>query len=376
MATPPGNCSTMTAPRNDDVYYFLGTVTSHIIHALPLYKQLGGTFVVLSEKAREELRPYGVPVLVIDDRPEQFVKLSFRIRATMRFLDRNAKVVLFYDLFKLPPTAPLRKATTIYLSHGNGLKQFMNMNPARRRAVRDYDFFAGVGPSLKQRYIEDGVDPAKLVDIGIARTDQFVRNRGKVVASPRLIEQMRIDPNRPVVAYVPTYWGATSVDGVGLDLVERVPDDVTLIFRPHPQTPDSILDRYRPLLDRSNVVYAPLGRFDVELVDILDAASVIVGDMSSVMVESILLDKPLIFARDAQGRDAADLAAIQDLVDYAGQIRVEDPGSIHEIIQATIERGIDAELWAATKERMFFNYDGTAVTAICDLVRSLCAGGR
>ena len=200
-----------------------------------------------------------------------------------------------------------------------------------------------------------------------------MRHRGQIVVSPDLVAETGIDPSRKIVAYVPTFWGVSSVHTVGKDIVAGFPDEHTLIFRPHPQTPDDLLAEYVELIgDRTNIVYAPHGRYEhVGLLETLDASSLIIGDVSSVMLEAILLDKPLLFARDPGGGDEADLQPIHELVEQAGQIDASNIDVLPEFLEQTMARGIDHDVWERTKDAVFFHHDGTSVAAIQAFIQSL-----
>jgi CDP-glycerol glycerophosphotransferase (TagB/SpsB family) len=367
-------CRLPMTNKANGVYYFLGNITSHVVHALPLHERIGGTFVVLSEKARSELAAQSIESVAIDDRPDEWLKLSRRIGATVDMLDERADVVLFYEMFLLPRKLRASSCSKVFLWHGNFLKPFMTMNRMRRRAVKGYDHIAALGPVNRDRLIADGVvDPDQLVDLGIARTDEVVRHRGQVVVSSEMVAETGLDPARPIVSYLPTYWGVSSIDTVGKDIVGRFPDHLTLIFRPHPQTPADLLDEYTELVgDRSNIVFAPHGRYEhLGLLETLNASSLIIGDVSSVMLEAILLDKPLLFARDPSGADEADLEPIRTLVEAAGQITVSGVDDLTTLLDTTMAKGIDVNVWQRTKDAMFFHHDGTSVAAIAAFVESL-----
>ena len=83
--------------------------------------------------------------------------------------------------------------------------------------------------------------------------------------------------------------------------MQQVRPDQVLLVRLHPQTPEPIVARYRRLADERPHVHLMLddspGR---GLLDLLAAADVVVGDLSSVMLEAVLLDKPLVFAVDEE----------------------------------------------------------------------------
>lgn len=373
---------------DNGIYYFLGNITSHIIHALPLHNQLGGTFVVLSEKAKQEVEAYNVPVIALDNKPFRLKRYGYRIkpeyhylevnrdlRKTTDFLNRNAKVVLFYELYNFAPDVQLHKPKTVFLTHGNMLKDYM-ANGDRLEILKQYNYMAALGPYMKQKLLASGVEPSKLVDIGIARTDEIVKHEGDVVISPALAGMPGFDPQKPIIAYLPTFWGASSVYDTGLEIVRNMPAEYILLFRPHPQTPQKILKKYFEIIkSKSNVFYVPEGKYKgVGLVEIFDACSAIIGDVSSVMLEAILAEKPLIFAYGSSQYRQSDegYVAIADVIERSKNITYETVAtSIDSILRQVIEGTVNRAIWRQTIDRTFFHADSTSVSAIAAFIRSL-----
>ena len=372
-------------PQKDDtgIYYFLGNITSHILHALPLHKELGGTFVVLSEKAKQEVEKYGVPVICIDNKPWRWQRFGWRLkpvhhyleideslRKTSQFLNVRAKVVIFYELYDFSTSVRITKPKTIFLTHGNMLKDYM-ANNNRLITLNQYHYMASLGPRLKKIFIEhDGIDPAKLVDVGVARTDNLVKNRGIVWIDPGLSAETGIDSKKKIITYVPTFWGQSSVYDSGLHLIKNFPERYVLIFRPHPQTPPSLLRKYLHIIrSKPNVIYAPEGLYQsATLENILAASSVVVGDISSVMLEAILINKPLIFMKLGNGSLPSAYDAIEEVVEISQKLGL-DTYDVGRVIDRSIERGIDDGLWLQYQRNNFFNFDGDSTKAIADFIR-------
>lgn len=372
------------------IYYFLGNITSHILHALPLQKELGGTFIVLSEKAKKEVEKYNVPVIAIDNKPRRWTRFGYKIKPvfhylkidndlkkTSDFLNNNADVVIFYELYDFSPSVRITTPKTVFLTHGNMLKDYMA--GANRVAIfkEQYDYMTALGPHLKKEFVQkNGIDPSKLVDIGIARTDEIVKNQGKVIIPQSLIDSGDIDPKKPIVSYLPTFWGASSIYTVGKDIVRNFPDTHTLLFRPHPQTPAKLMQEYFAIIATKKpgtIVYAPEGKYKgVGLTETFDASSAIIGDISSVMLEALLVEKPLIFAsHDSNMQDPREYAAISDVVAHSQTITSDNAGDIPEIVERAIANGIDKKVWKDTENNTFFHNDGTSVASIAAFIRSL-----
>jgi len=372
---------------NDTVYYFLGNITSHILHALPLYHELGGTFIVLSKKAKREVEAYGVPVIAIDNKPyrwmrfgrkikpiSHYMKINDSFQKTVAYLNSHAKVVLFYELYDFSETVRLNGPKTVFLTHGNMLKDYMSQNN-RSETIKQYDYMAALGPYLKQQFVHSGISSKKLVDLGIARTDEVIKHQGKVLVPKPLASELSIDPHKKIIAYLPTFWGASSIYTTGLEIVRNIPDDYTLLFRPHPQTPAKLLREYLRIIEqKDNIVYAPEGRYsNLGLVDIFNASSAIIGDVSSVMLEAILTQKPLLFAYDtgSNKQPDSDYDSIKEVVERSERIDMNTVADLPDLIHRSLENSIDQHIWTQVIDRNFYHADGTSVAAIKKFIQSL-----
>lgn len=374
---------------SDGIYYFLGNITSHVLHALPLHKELGGTFVVSSEKAKREVERYNVPVINIDNNPRKWVRFGYKIKPiyhyleigrehkkTVDYLNKNAKVVIFYELYNFDASTRITEPKTVFLTHGNMLKDYMGSSN-RLEILEQYDYMAALGPHLKREFTDkNGIRSEKLADIGIARTDDIVKNQGNVTIAQEALDELGIDPTKKIISYMPTFWGASSIYTTGKDIIRYFPDNYTLLFRPHPQTPKKLLDEYMLLIDQKpgNVLYAPEGRFThLTLLDTFAASTAIIGDISSVTLEAILTNKPLLFAYDTQDHTQSerDYIAIKDVVNYSQAITPQTREALPEIIEKALDRGIDKRLWKQTQDYTFFHNDGTSVRSISNFIKSL-----
>lgn len=377
---------------SNDIYYFLGNITSHILHALPLYRKLGGTFVVLSDKARQKVEKlYDVPVIAIDNSPYQWHRFGYKIkpiheygnitkkhRKTIDFLNKNAKVVLFYELFDFDSSVRINRPTTIFLTHGNMLKDYMGENE-RMRKLGYYDYMAALGPLLKERFVEKGIPSEKLIDIGVARTDDVIEHQGQIIISPELKKLLGKNADRPIVTYLPTFWGPSSIYNTGRQILSRFPGEYTLLFRPHPHTPQKLLTEYLRLIEKhDNLYYLPEGRFkDISLVDIFNASRVIIGDVSSVMLEAILTRKPLIFAYDDSSfsQTGHEYALIAEVVKKSSHIDTQNIDEIDSIIRHGVSHNIDHRTWDKAITQNFYHADGTSVESIAQFIEERLARG-
>ena len=372
------------------LFYYIGTNPSHIIHALPLYKQVGGKFIVASKEAERSLSRYKVPIVRIDDINLHYVNQLDRVRSrlglnpsslrlgknlknTFNYLEQNADIVLFYELLEFTNHTKLSKPKTIFMTHGNMLKDYMGMHPHRLRMIESYNYMAALSPYLHKKFIKHGIPAKKLVEIGTARNDSVVKLSNSAHSSYSPAEAPNIDPDKTIVAYMPTYWSPSSVQNVGLEIVKNFPSSMQLIFRPHPSTPSELMDKYKEIIrsrDDGSVIYAP--NDIMELDDILQISSVIIGDTSSVMLEAILLNKPLIFAETSDpAQSNLDYDSIQEIVEYSEAINMANAKKVQDIVGIALDKGIDKNIWEVVKQRAFYCCKNDCIDKIIKFLDSI-----
>ena len=376
----------MKDSAENGIYYFLGNITNHILHALPLQKKLGGTFVVTSRQTERELARYNVPILCLDDRPYRWQKIGRRpqriheyivmdgkLRKTYDFLNTHARVVIFYEPFDIRHPEWLEKPKKIFLPHGNMLKSYMTMHPQRLKNILHFDYMAALSPYMRQKFIADGVPAEKLVDISIARTDELLADlKNKAGIRQKMVDELKIDSQKPIILYAPTFWGDSSIYHTGLELFKHINNDYTLLFRPHPQTPKKLLKKNLKLIKRRDSIYLVDVSSNTPLTHLLVASDVIIIDRSSIALEALLTDTPLIFAYDTpKPQDTADYDSIAEVVEYSQKLAQGDSKQANQIIGAALANGINPKIWHKVRQRVWFQPNGGATEAVVRFIKSL-----
>lgn len=374
MSQPPADRS--------EVVYFLGNVTSHVVHALPLWREIGGEFVVLSHEACRRLETYNVPVRALDDLPRRWQRTGPRLRRTdqylhvpgsaartLRFLEDNARVVVFYELFDFGRRRP-RVSHTVHLGHGNWIKPYFS-GRNRVELLGRHDHVVAPGPFGRSVMEAMGIESRQLRELGVARSDEVVARKGPRKLTPELLRVIGEPAGAHIFTYVPTYWGPSSAESVGLELVRSVRDDQIMLVRLHPQTPGRLVAAYREAARSRPHVHLLLGDAPgLGLIDLMAAADAVIGDVSSVMLEALLLDKPLVFAG---GDDALEILHGHPITQVVERSTVLRPGAsaVDLALDSALTAGIDSLLWAETKRRLFYHADGTSVRHLADFIGSL-----
>ena len=115
-----------------------------------------------------------------------------------------------------------------------------------------------------------------------------------------ILRAMGLDPARPTVLYAPTWSPASSLNRMGVPLLERLVDlPVNVVVKlhdrsrdPRPQYSGGVdwFARLRPILDRPHARLAE----GANVTPCLAAADVMISDHSSAAFEYLLLDRPLV----------------------------------------------------------------------------------
>jgi len=143
--------------------------------------------------------------------------------------------------------------------------------------------------------IDEGSAAARLV--GMPKVDCLVD--GTLRRDPILVQQ-GLDPSRPTVLYAPTWSPESSLNRMGVELVERLTKrPINLIVKLHDRSHDMRQEysggidwtaRLSPLLPHGQALLAR----SPNIAEYLAAADVMVTDHSSAGFEYLLLDRPLV----------------------------------------------------------------------------------
>jgi len=190
-----------------------------------------------------------------------------------------------------------RGTARIQMFHGVGGKYGFD---APRESMRQWDRLFFVNERRLRNFVAAGAidaDSAAARLIGMPKVDCLVDGS---LERNRVLAGMGLDPASPVVLYAPTWSPASSLNQMGLELIERLValpinvivklHDRSCDLRPHYSGGIDWVSRLGPLLDRPNGRLA--ARADIT--PCLAAADVMITDHSSAGFEYLLLDRPLI----------------------------------------------------------------------------------
>jgi CDP-glycerol glycerophosphotransferase (TagB/SpsB family) len=276
------------------------------------------------------------------------------LRGVLAFA-RARVVVHTHGLYQVPPRS--RRKTFVNLWHGMPVKR---LDPGPPVAHRQTDVLTVTSP-LHGDHVQATWDlPASAVEIaGLPRNDRMLRAADEPLPGP-LAE---LTSGRPLVVWLPTYrqsvTGDIRLDGhafgnefefPGADaasvsaLAERM--GIHLLVKLHPMAPGAVTGRFGALTiwDESSLAEAGLTLYQV-----LGHAAALVTDHSSVWVDYLLVDRPVVFS----------IADLQQYADTRGHyfVPLADhlPGPVAaDLVQlgSQLAEALDTDPWADRRREL------------------------
>lgn len=244
---------------------------------------------------------------------------------------------------------PTRFGKSVQIFHGVSFKNF-----AVREKVLQYDVLCLPGAYHAQRFRDQdlvGRDDTACLVTGFAKVDRLVQPG---FDRDDYLRERGLDPSRPTVLFAPTGGKNNALETVGEDVIRAITADGrwNLLIKPHDHPKRAIdwFERLAPLeSDRTRVLR------DLDVVDALRSADLLLTDASSVAVEYTLLDRPIVFIDvpkllknvlkrgapldlETHGRNTGRLARTPDEVVDAIAAGLADPSEHGELRRTTASR--------------------------------------
>lgn len=257
--------------------------------------------------------------------------------------------VLFSADFLL---ATRRAKLSIQIFHGTSIKNY-ELN----ERIHDYDAAFAIGPYMIRRYVEKGFfeagDP-RLRQVGFAKTDRLTDG---TLDARRTREACGLDPSLPTVVYAPSWGAESSLDKYGEALLTALHGwGGNTLVKLHDNAYDPRYARrdWRAFLDGlAGPRFAAPRSWDV--IPFLQAADLLVTDISSVGFEFLQLDRPILFMT-FEGQLVRWENADLETWGHRTGTPVDDPARLPAAIdRALADPGAQGEIRRAACADIYFN---------------------
>jgi CDP-glycerol glycerophosphotransferase (TagB/SpsB family) len=273
---------------------------------------------------------------------------------------KNSSMIVtnyFWALFKLKAIYDLKKLPIVYMTHG--LSPWKYLNTGYEEC--NYIFL----PSEFERnkaFQSGGKNPqdSHVFVTGWPKLDLlYEKNKHKNQIRESIIKELKLKNTEPIVVYLPTFTHRSKerIRGSVLSLKETDLKEINNfiigihMFDKTKHDVKNVISKFKYVWDKANKY------------DLMVAADLIVGDISSVLVESLILNKPIIhFVNNkiSLGLYETDKYGECTLGDVC-----TDPKQLKSVIIKNLQQDSNKEKREEWKQKLIYN-EGQATNAVVD----------
>jgi len=281
-----------------NIYYFANSIYQ-FPYALPIYNQIGGTFVVRTKKKFYHFKRYLRGMARFGEKT--FLKTPRVIIVPRNELYKLKGIILFLAN-SINPKHEYKNAITIFHEHGTSDKKYGGGSDLTGEKLKKYDYIFLSGPKNKERLRDANLDipDKKLIEIGGLRFDNYVL--GNI---DRDIEMQRLgikDPTRKNILYAPTWrFGNGTLRQYAFPFIQEITQKYNFIIRPHYHD-----RRYGPLVYYISKLKGikhlyfsqPANLIKHDTYFAFAVSDLMLSDVSSVIYEYLITRKPIIIVQN------------------------------------------------------------------------------
>ncbi len=234
------------------------------------------------------------------------------------------------------------------------------------------DLLCVPGPYHKQRLTESNRVFIPVVDTGFPKLDRMFDANGP--SRDELLRSLNLDPSKRTVLFAPTFnMSLSSIPILWMRVAELADDDTYLLIKLHSSSLPEFKSAYHELAEaHENVIYVD----DPDITNLLRLADVMLSDVSSVFMEFMALDKPVVLF-DNPNQSTYRHYDPRD-IEYAWRdvgVRASTLDEVKDGIRRGFENpGEFSERRRAYAEQLLSDCQGGAAGNVVQAVRDLLAG--
>ena len=354
--------------------YFVANSVYQLAYALPLYKQLGGTFVVPSIKKAWHAKRFLKNLRVGNPK-------GWRNTPPIRILKRSQwptlRGVILFLSNSIDPQANYGNSITLFHEHGTSDKLYENGNAVAISKLKSYHSILLSGPKNKARIADIGchIPDSQLFKSGCFRFDAYLNG-----AYDPLIEKKKLgiqDLNRPVVLYAPTWrFGDGTLSRLWKYFVDEITQHYSLIIRPHYHDRKYAYARYlwEQCKGTRHVYFSePNNIAKHDTYAAFAASDLLISDMSSVLYEYTVTGKPIIVIRNGF-KNRHRMPKEMDIMQHAHVYKMGAP-ILPMISNALLNANQNRQAMLRLLEHCFYKPHSGATEATTQYIQQLREGG-
>lgn len=275
------------------IYYFANQIYQ-FSYSIPIYKRLGGTFIVRKYKKllsfKKLLRNTNVFPNV-----KTFLNTPPIVKLDIKNLYDLKGIIISQSNTRI--NCNHQKCKTIFVGHGSGDKRY----GGNEKILKSYDYHFLSGPKHMQKLRDVclNIPEEKLVKIGNLRFDDYVNNK---INREEVLDTLGVkDRGRKNVLYAPTWrWGSGTFKKFVYQFCREITKEFNLIVRPHYHDSKRIpkVKIWAKLHGIKHVYFSNSSKLltNDTMQDFM-VSDILISDTSSVLYEYLITGKPIIIAK-------------------------------------------------------------------------------
>jgi hypothetical protein len=346
----------MPPKKRPPVVYFIDGSVHEIPSIAYITYEVGGMICTYSKDTYAQLRK---------EHPLLPVTLFHSVDEIKNYLIKNKIQVVIYPDYHIRYFRDLPGIKHIQVFHG-----ISDKNYDFHTEVLEYDLFFIPGFEAYERYRRKGLlNKGTGFLVGCPKLDRVFQG---VLKREEILEQLGLDPLRKTILYAPTWVDSgysSSWKKFRHALLQNKPDGINLIVKLHPN-----LKKYRT--QEVEAFKAKIGHFKdarffdslPDVVPLMAASDILVGDISSVTREYLVFRRPFVFLSN---RPKWLWKRSKIVLWECGRV-VRNPKKLWRAIQKTLkEPNRYMEKINRQYERTFYKPDGNAAKRAAEIIRGL-----
>jgi len=282
----------MNNPVLNSPLYYLALNVYQYSYIKPLYRELGGEFIIHKPRAYFQLKRsfWGFE----SDRPTRdWIGLQPKIQSTKYFDYRKLSGIMVTTTNSALKYNP-EKLSTVFIGHGTGDK------PYKDGDIKPFDYYWISGEKHMHKIRESdtpNLSEDQMVKIGNLRFDDVVNGR---IDKDAVMDTIGIqDRSRPNIVYAPTWkaWGGGTLLDHSYRFIREFTKDYNLIIRPHYYDWRNV-PPVQKFIEEGGYEHVyivdPKVISGMDTMENLSIADLLISDTSSIMYEFLIMQKPII----------------------------------------------------------------------------------
>lgn len=347
-----------------NIYYFANQIYQ-FSYARPIYKNVGGTFIVRKFKKMLSFKKHLRNANVFPN-VKTFLNTPPILNLDIKSLYDLEGVII--SLSNTLINCDHQKCKTIFVGHGTGDKKYGKN--AKILESYDYHFISGPKHMEKLRDVKLNIPEKKLLKIGNLRFDDYVNNK---IDREKVLDNLGvIDRSRKNVLYAPTWrFGEGTFRKYIHKFCREISKEFNLIVRPHYHDSKYILSTkmWAKIHGIKNVYFSnPSKLLTNDTMHDFMASDILISDTSSILYEYLITGKPIVVVKN----DYKELHKMPDemnIMKYAGIY--DGSQDILKMVRENLLNQPYKDDYKKMLNSCFYYNDGKSVERAVNLLKSI-----